>query len=254
MTSRRTASSAPAALRVLTTYPRSGTHWLKGMLSAALEIPPLEARLEDPVALGEALDRDGGTALIYEHLRYSQHGAVVTAPRALPLQLIVLDRHPFDQIISQLSKMISEGFAPPASGSPQEVARAFVLGELDSELGYDWPDFFCREYDDRVLDWLGPPHALRVRYDDLVAEPEKELGRCLDHFGVADVDPATIVPNFSFESLSGGRSPGEMDESSHYRRGLAGEWRRVFQRSDADRLRRLYHDTFDRLGYSLEIE
>jgi lipopolysaccharide transport system ATP-binding protein len=54
-----------------------------------------------------------------------------------------------------------------------------------------------------------------------------EFKRILDHLGI-EIPPKRlrkIVKKCSFESLSGGRIPGDENRHHHYRKGVAGDWK-----------------------------
>ena len=68
---------------------------------------------------------------------------------------------------------------------------------------------------------------LEVRYEDLVADPLPQLKRVLDHLG-ADSDAEVVracVDAASFEKLSKGRSQGQEDSKSFFRKGIADDWK-----------------------------
>ncbi|WP_119067293.1 sulfotransferase domain-containing protein [Rubrobacter indicoceani] len=68
-----------------------------------------------------------------------------------------------------------------------------------------------------------------VRYEDLIATPEREMARLFGFLG-ADQSPETVrscVAAASFEKLSEGRKPGE-EAASFFRKGIAGDWKNVF--------------------------
>ena len=60
-----------------------------------------------------------------------------------------------------------------------------------------------------------------------------------------------IVEKHRFEKLSGGRKPGQMDGTHHYRRGAPGEWQSVFKPEDIPVLQKLYGEHFARQGYPI---
>lgn len=66
--------------------------------------------------------------------------------------------------------------------------------------------------------------------------------------------PHSYVDNalerFSFSNLTGtGRKPGEVDENSHYRRGVARDWENHLTPRHLDLIRARYGDLIERLGY-----
>jgi hypothetical protein len=65
--------------------------------------------------------------------------------------------------------------------------------------------------------------------------------------------PAAYVPwmleRYSFARLSGGRTPGDEDITSHYRRGVAGDWTNHLTEKHLDAIRDRFGDLVERLGY-----
>jgi hypothetical protein len=67
---------------------------------------------------------------------------------------------------------------------------------------------------------------LRVRYQDLIESPEREIPRLFAHLeGVrmSDAILADVLARSSFTEMSGGRQPGETDDSSFFRSGTTGQ-------------------------------
>jgi len=72
-----------------------------------------------------------------------------------------------------------------------------------------------------------PGAAHHLRYEDLIADEPAALRSAFDFLGVG-VDDATLAACGKagrFEALSGGRSRGDADNTSFFRRGEAGAWR-----------------------------
>jgi hypothetical protein len=88
-----------------------------------------------------------------------------------------------------------------------------------------------------MLGWRPRPDVLEIRMEDLTVASEagfEEIFRFLDLLGdrPGQVTASTlrdIVAANSFEALSGGRAAGESDETSHYRKGVAGDWVEHFE-------------------------
>lgn len=73
-----------------------------------------------------------------------------------------------------------------------------------------------------------------VRYEDLLADTAGELSKLLDFADLnstADV-VEEIIHRTSFKQLSGGRTEGQEDTSSFYRKGVSGDWQNHFSSSD----------------------
>lgn len=77
--------------------------------------------------------------------------------------------------------------------------------------------------------------AVLVRYEDLAARPREALAALLESLDV-DSSPAVIdrcLAAGAFETVTGGRKPGQEEPRHFYRSGLVGEWRSRF--GDAER-------------------
>ena len=88
-----------------------------------------------------------------------------------------------------------------------------------------------------------------VRYEDLLSHPEREIARLLRFLGADEAGAKHCVEAASFERLSKGRTRGEEDPSSFFRKGVAGDWRENFTGRD----RRVFEEEagglLERLGY-----
>jgi hypothetical protein len=76
-------------------------------------------------------------------------------------------------------------------------------------------------------------HFLLAKYEDLLERPETGFAAILRFFGwnVPSAILEKAIAENSFEARSGGRARGELNEQSHYRRGISGDWRTYFDRN-----------------------
>jgi hypothetical protein len=75
-----------------------------------------------------------------------------------------------------------------------------------------------------------PDSYLAIRYEDLAADPIRELARVLAFLG-AESSQDTLekcLDAASFERLSGGRARGDENRGSLFRKGTSGDWRQHF--------------------------
>ena len=75
-----------------------------------------------------------------------------------------------------------------------------------------------------------PDHYREVRYEGLFNQPADSLRSILEFVGV-DAGPETIAHCLAagdFAGLASGRKPGHEDRSSHFRKGVVGDWRNHF--------------------------
>jgi len=90
-----------------------------------------------------------------------------------------------------------------------------------------------------------------VRYEDLLESPHEEVERLLGFLGM-DADKALVercVSSASFEKLSRGRERGQEDPSSFYRKGIAGDWKNLFNERDRQVYKEEAGELLIRLGY-----
>jgi hypothetical protein len=60
---------------------------------------------------------------------------------------------------------------------------------------------------------------------------------------------ASVLEAHTFDKMAGGRSKGEENEQSHYRKGKSGDWKNHFTEAVADAFHEAYGDVVVRLGY-----
>lgn len=90
-----------------------------------------------------------------------------------------------------------------------------------------------------------------VRYEDLVADPARELSGVLEWLGVqADESRVrTIVADNTFERNSGGRARGSEDPLAEWRKGVVGDWRGRFTEQDRQVFKAVAGTLLVELGY-----
>jgi hypothetical protein len=96
------------------------------------------------------------------------------------------------------------------------------------------------------------PQVLPLRFEDLIGPRQFEVFK--DLFGHCDIvmpDDVLerLLEDHSFRALSGGRQPGEEDTTSHYRKGIAGDWRNYFTAEHIERFRAITDDLVALTGY-----
>jgi hypothetical protein len=92
--------------------------------------------------------------------------------------------------------------------------------------------------------------AIVMRYESLLQDQSAGFRRILDWLGwpVPAEVLDTVVERLSFKTRSG-RSPGETDIFSHYRRGIIGDWRNHFSREHGKLWEQLYPGFLKTIGY-----
>ncbi len=252
----------PPTFRVLTTYPRSGTHWLKRMLSNVMSVSPLERQLLEPSVLISVLNSETSRHLVYEHFDYDLHGSILDPNVYRNLRIVLLFRDPRDALISNFYRRAWLNQLPNSKLDPLANLRLFLRGYFydNHKVPVSVQDsrLFSMAYRDYVrrcaVDWIRAGQVFPLRYEDLIADTSQYLAYALDYLNI-QYSPkimAKAVTDNRFEVLSEGRIPGEVMVESHYRRGLPGEWRGLFDQEDLEIVNDLIGDYLELLGYPLQ--
>lgn len=256
-----TAPQGARVRRVLITYPRSGTHWLRVLVEDAMGAEALERRLIEPAEAIDAVEHEATEQLVYEHFDFDMHGAILDPAWYPDLRMVLLYRNPLDVLISQFHKFAADGQLPDNGLSALENLKLYLrqcrsdAPSLDAGCT-DWPlpESLREGVRCRIVDWVRSGRCLEVRYEELVADTERELARVLDHF---DIDYtasglAEIVERNRFERRAGGRAPGVEDPTAHLRKGVPGEWRDIYDADDLRIVHATIGDYLNFLGYALD--
>ncbi|MEQ9411653.1 MAG: sulfotransferase [Fuerstiella sp.] len=145
----------------------------------------------------------------------------------------------------------------PTSDIETQRRARFVDGRYDVHLTRffsdedieTWATTWCEPLS-AVADPAGA-RSLPVRYEDLLQNQPMVLRKICQYVG-ADSAGSIVrqcVLASSFERMSGGRRPGQMDATAHVRRGVAGDWKNYFTRRDGVLFDQRCGDQLLSLGY-----
>lgn len=97
-----------------------------------------------------------------------------------------------------------------------------------------------------------PENYLEIKYEDLQESLKETLLTVLRYLDADDRVECInrCIENGSFKKLAGGRVKGEEDASSHFRKGIAGDWRNVFD----DRCEKIFYQHAKELLIELGYE
>ncbi len=90
-----------------------------------------------------------------------------------------------------------------------------------------------------------------VRYEDLLTDGPREIARLLGFLGVEATEGIAreCLEATSFSALTGGRSPGEEDSTAFMRKGIAGDWRGVFNEANRETFKQCAGEALIEFGY-----
>ncbi len=136
---------------------------------------------------------------------------------------------------------------------PKRLRRDDFVAYLEAKLANrTHPPFAYGEF---VRSWKDQPRTIRVRYEDFLADPGRELTRVVRHLGL-EPDPQRIreaVELNRFENATRARGqtrrPGEADLGEFERKGIAGDWKNHFDRRSCELIERFEGWTLRELGY-----
>jgi hypothetical protein len=104
------------------------------------------------------------------------------------------------------------------------------------------------------------PCLLELRMEDVTGDPIsalREITSFVGLYGTRGLDDewlAAIVAANDFPAYTGGRAPGDEDPTSHYRKGVPGDWKLHFKSEHIDYFKQHYNDLLVQLGYEVSAD
>ena len=233
----------PLRLCHVVEYPKCGGSWIRNMI---------RSYLGSALYLGDRLIfRD---AVIHTHRLYRRSFAlpvvVVRDPRDIYVSMYYHEN--FYEGRKNVTAL-DRAFSHDPSRSPRDDFAAYLEAKLTTVTH---PVFFFSQF---VDSWIGRPGICPVRYEDFLDDAERELIRVV-RFLDRQVDLeriAEVVSENSFESQTRraygrSRSSGEEDRSKFLRKGVAGDWRNLFNEKSCELIRLFEGASLRRLGYETD--
>jgi hypothetical protein len=249
-----TGRNRPKARVLVNGSPKSGTIWMLRMIST---IPGYRA-----------VGNFRGNIDRYYQIQYGDvvHGHDWYTPElreilfSQRLQVILMIRDPRDQLVSRMfhvKRSPEHSWHERFKSSSVDEALMLCIEGRDGLPGTDSMIKLARTWLDQKSGFLC------IRYEDLWANPVGEFGRVLAYLGIeGNVSLAEVIVNRNrFERLSIGRrfwqpmrKPGQEDASSHFRKGMVGDWRNYLQESHIRRFKEIAGEELISLGYERDMD
>ena len=202
----------------------------------------------------------------------------------IPYRGVQMIRDPRDIIVSSY---FSHLHSHSTDGWPELEKHRKELKKLDEKEGLLATIEFMKKmptngYDLPIFDFMRnwnyqDENILHLRYEDFSKNSYKSLSKMLRWYGLMPnlvellkhrMNPEDtpyirgfkakrypkeelkkVIKEHSFKSVSGGRKPGQENTKSHYRKGVAGDWKNHFDKDITNEFKKTYGDIVSFLGY-----
>ena len=230
------------------TMNKAASLWVRGLLAdeRTFRYCGLEARVPETKTGPFA----PGTILSPLYIDYPTFREI---PKAMPYKAFFVMRDPRDVLVSwYFSIKLSHPLSPEVERVRNELVK---LSEPDG-LRYALDYVHERGLFARPRSWLDAParddRVMLVRFEDLTGPNQATvLEQLLRHCDIDMPRPVfdELLRAHAFEAVSG-RARGDEDLHSHYRKGVAGDWRNYFDADLAARFRDVVGDLLDVCKYT----
>jgi len=186
---------------------------------------------------------------------YVSYDDFLAMPKPENFRAFWVMRDPRDLIVS---RYFSAKFSHEIMNAQQEEERQ-RLNAMSEEEGINYfieamPKRHKRLYGS-MTSWMKSrdnANVLVCRFEDLIGARQMETFRKIfDHcrMGITPDQLAALLNKFSFQALAKGRSPGEEDKKSHFRKGIEGDWKNYFSEASKKYFKQVTGDLLVELGY-----
>ena|SRR3989338_4265688 len=247
-------SAAVSTKKVLVaSYPKSGNTWLGYMLAYYLGAKYIDLHIAShkTTQIKWILD------LIDGNLPHSSEYSAVAKTHHLPKsvenitaydKIVLVCRDPRDVMVSY--------FYFRYHYLPVEFEKPFFfhIGKLSPLKWLLWKHLVWKVatyWPVHTQSWMGL-NPLVIRYEDLHGQPQATLEFVLKYLGIVSPDRNLInqvIDAFAFEKVSGGRKPGDEDTRHFYRKGIVGDHKNYFDKTDLQMFRIFSGEEMRKLKY-----
>ena len=234
----------PLRLAIVST-PRTGNNWLQHLLSRVYDLPRLSP-VNLPNVCWPELPRE---CVIILHWRCEPELERLLSEHQF--RVISIARHPLDVLISILHFTL------------RETTDGWLQGEAGNEraiLGLtprspSFIDYACGPRAGALLavtrEWWRHTDCLKVRYENLVADPHAEMRRLIDGLGIA--------PRHSLEEAIAATTLADLrgqfpERKYHFWQGTPGLWRALLTSAETERIAAAHAELFAELNYTADAD
>lgn len=106
------------------------------------------------------------------------------------------------------------------------ITGGIINCDGEKNIIFEGMRYFC----EMAREWLANEYVAAVRYEDLIPDPVSTLTSALGKVNVHIEEQAIkkVAEQLTFNGLSGGRVPGQEQKTSHFRKGVAGDYANYF--------------------------
>lgn len=232
-------------------HHKCGSSWVSGIVREIAELAKLHVgEVSNPYMfesdLGQYCNHRNIECLAYTNANYRY---VCDLEFASAIHVI---RDPRDMCVSAY---FSHLHSHTTNGWPELLEHRQRLRQLSLEEGLIADMAFNRQFLNDVGSWdYRDSRILEFKYEDIIEDQARGLvSAALAHFNIATLVSSDLVESViesrMFRRRSGGRERGDEDLRSHYRRGMAGDWRRFFNTRHIDAFKTDYNWVLLATGY-----
>ncbi len=177
----------------------------------------------------------------------------------LNIRVVLMVRDPRDQLVSRMfhiKRSPAHAWHERFKGMSDDEALMLCIEGAEGLPGTD-------KMIGLTQTWLDArAEALIVKYEELLEAPTEGLNQVLTYLNIPKTNKlvGTIVARNRFERLSVGRRiwrsrrPGQEDKSSHFRKGIVGDWRNYLKEAHIQRFKEVAGQQLVDLGYEQSFE
>ncbi|MEZ6018398.1 MAG: sulfotransferase domain-containing protein [Planctomycetota bacterium] len=234
------------------THWKAGSQWIRGLFMDTFGSRVVEPLVSDGHVTRGPIER----GLIYPTV-YMPRGPFEAIPKPDDSVVFVVIRDLRDTVISSYYSLLKSHPLVSPSGDPHpgvaEARRDLEARSLEDGLIHLIQDSLNQSAHIQAS-WM-ESDARVYRFEDLIEDARGGFRSILDHCRLAyDADAlTTALRNQSFEHRTG-RTRGTEDTSSHFRKGISGDWRSQF----SDKVKAAFKERFGahliRTGYEHDLD